>query len=73
MSKKSPQSQSRRHVHIFDEDWDFLERSFGGRISVSQAIRKIVHVRCNELRAKVQHKIDSGQVPITSHSTTVGE
>ena len=61
MRKKSILPQSRRHVLIFNEDWEFLERSFGASISVSEAIRKIVHQRCNDLRARVQRRLDSLQ------------
>lgn len=60
MSKKSEAPQSRRHIWVFDEDWEFLSRAFGESIGVGPAIRRIVQLHVNGLRAKQQRLIDEG-------------
>lgn len=49
--------QTRRHVLIFDEDWEYLTESYGARglkpIGVSAAIRKIIHAKVLGLRASI--------------------
>lgn len=65
MSKKSVLPLSRRHVELFDEDWEFLLRWFGpgspNPIGCSEAIRTIVHSRVKQLRAKQNFAIDQPQ------------
>ena len=70
MTKRLIGSQSRRHVHILDEDWEYLMRMFGrnssSRISGSEAIRTIIHAAVKKLRARADSQIeqlDSGQGP----------
>lgn len=67
MTKKTELPQSRRHVLIFDEDWDFLSANYGPSgpkpIGVSAAIRKIVHSKCQGLRQRIADASDrSAQV-----------
>lgn len=48
MTRKSLLPQSRRHVHIYDEDWQYLASVYNGSGTQAirgpnQAIREIVH------------------------------
>lgn len=62
MSRKAILPQSRHHILVFDEDWEFLERHFGNqsvsRIGTSSAIRTIIHAKCNGLRALQNNALD---------------
>ncbi len=62
MSKKVELPQTRRHILIFDEDWDYLEQNYGANgakpIGISAAIRKIIHAKVLGLRAKVSSAMD---------------
>ena len=52
---------SRRHVHLYDEDWVFLTEFFspqnGQDIGVSEAIRTILHARVRQLKAALAAKV----------------
>ncbi len=65
MSRRSELPQSRRHVLIFDEDWEFLEANYGqysaNRIGVGVAVRRIVHQQVRFLRQKAQDLADARQ------------
>ena len=56
MSKKPIFPQSRRHIFVYDEDWEFLETHFGltsqSRIGTSTTIREIVHKWVKHLKNK---------------------
>jgi hypothetical protein len=48
MTKKALLPQSRRHVMIYDEDWQWLERHYGPgspheKIGISGAVKTLVH------------------------------
>lgn len=62
MSKRSTIQSTRRHVFIYDEDWEFLETTFGKfseqKVGTSAAIRQIVHKYCENLRNKIQIKLN---------------
>ena len=62
MSRKVSLPQSRRHVQIFDEDWDFLMQEFGpgakNNIGVGVAIRTIVHAKVSDMKAKANEAFD---------------
>lgn len=62
MTRKSDNPSSRRHILVFDDDWEFLERSFGpsseSRLGVGPAIRQIIHIYVGNLRNNVQAKVD---------------
>lgn len=62
MSRRLPLPQSRRHVLIFDEDWNFLNTWFGDsstvKTGVGPAIRAIVHQRVEYLKAKQAARLD---------------
>jgi len=59
MSKKVSLPQSRRHLFIYDEDWEYLSKLFGANspnsIGVSAAVRAIIHAKVKQLR---QREID---------------
>lgn len=63
MSKKTELPQTRRHVMIFDEDWDFLEKAYGltslNKIGVSTAIRKIIHAKVSLLRERINVRLSA--------------
>jgi hypothetical protein len=65
MSKRAELPQSRRHILVFDEDWDFLERAFGigspNRFGVGPAIRQIIHAKVKDMKAKLVAKRDGRQ------------
>lgn len=54
-----------RHVNIFDDDWELLERLYGthseSRIGVSGTVRAIIHTFCNKLRARIGEAEDQRQ------------
>lgn len=62
MSKRSTIPQSRHHVSIFDEDWDWLQRAFGpgsqSELGVGRAIRTVVHSYVKRLRLQEQEAVD---------------
>jgi hypothetical protein len=62
MTKKLLGHQSRHHIYLFDEDWEYLMRVFGpasrNKIPVSEAIRTIVHRAVGQIRAKADARID---------------
>lgn len=62
MSRKVSIPQSRRHVQIFDEDWEFLFAEFGpgskNNIGVGVAIRTIVHRKVQDMKAKANEAFD---------------
>ncbi len=62
MSRRPEIPQSRRHVIIFDEDWDFLLDHYGphsdSRHSAGWAIRQLVHKGVLQLRASAQALAD---------------
>ena len=62
MSKKAELPQTRRHVLVFDEDWNFLLETYGAQgqkpIGVGAAIRRIVHAKVLALRDRQNRAID---------------
>ena len=61
--KKSDLPTSKRHVHLYDEDWDFLLAEFGPggqqrHIGVSAAIRAIVHQKVLGMKAAAAKEYD---------------
>ncbi len=66
MSKKSTLPQSRHHILVYDEDWEWLERHYGpgsanAQVGISGAIRAVVHQRVLGMRAKANKIIDGLQ------------
>ena len=61
--RKGAQSQSRRHIHIYDEDWEWLLKHFGPespeRFGTSKAVRNIIHAFVKASKARQQTAIDA--------------
>lgn len=62
--------QSRRHVWMFDEDWEYLRSKYGGDVGPSQATRMIVHRWIQQLKEKEQAAIDRGVRAANSHQAS---
>lgn len=67
MSKKSPLPQSRHHVMIYNEDWEWLQAAYGqgqtepgAAIGAGTAIKTVVHAYVQRLKARAEQKIDAG-------------
>lgn len=60
--KRSDLPQSRRHILMFDEDWEWLHANFGPHsvkaYGVGAAVREIVHAHVRRLRARVTARLD---------------
>lgn len=56
MTRKALLPQNRRHVMIYDEDWEFINDHYGPRgpnpVGISAAIKTILHSHISKLRAK---------------------
>lgn len=67
MTKRSTLPQTRRHILVFDEDWELLQRLYGegseSRLGVSAAVREIVHAKCQQLRQQLANRRDARQNP----------
>jgi hypothetical protein len=67
MSRKSALPQSRRHLMIFDEDWEFLDSQYGmysaSKIGVGTAVKMLVHQRVMQIKARATELFDSRQAP----------
>jgi hypothetical protein len=63
MSKRSQLPQSRHHVMIFDEDWQWLDLAFGkysrSRLGPGVAIRQIVHRHVRQLRQVEDQRVQA--------------
>lgn len=62
MSKRNSLPQSRRHIFVYDEDWDFLVENYGPgaekAMGVSTAIRTIIHAKVLGLKALANQRYD---------------
>lgn len=62
MSRRARLPQSRRHIFVFDEDWDFLLDAYGpgteSRLGTSGAIREIIHAKVLVMRAGLEAEQD---------------
>lgn len=56
MAKKHSLPQSRRHIFINDEDWEFLESRFGKSSptpkGVGWIIRELIHAKVKQIRER---------------------
>ena len=63
MSRKSRLPQSRHHILVYDEDWEWLEQHFGASssrpIGIGPAIREIIHKHLENIRDKFQQRLDT--------------
>jgi hypothetical protein len=77
MSKRAEMPQSRRHVLVFDEDWEWLEDNYGrystSRIGTGVAVRKILHAHIRQLKQVVQDNLDrrASSVEATAEMETI--
>jgi len=57
MSKKSRLPQSRRHIEVYDEDWEWLQQHYGknsaSKLGVGPACREIIHSKVAQLRQRI--------------------
>lgn len=65
MSKKSTLPQSRRHVMMYDEDWEFLTRYWEqdpqARPSPGVAVRELVHRRVMAMKEEINARLSNGR------------
>lgn len=54
MPKNNGEEMVRKHIWMYQDDWDFLEQTFGapGQIGTSAAIRLMVRKYINQLRER---------------------
>lgn len=62
MSRKSAIPQSRRHILVFDEDWEYLESQYGRPYGVtplgtSAAVRLLIHKYVRKLKAREEEAL----------------
>lgn len=62
MSKKAVYPQSRRHILVYDEDWEYLDRRYGknttSRIGMGAMIRNMIHLHVKALREREERKAE---------------
>lgn len=62
MTRRAPHPQTPRHVPIFDEDWEWLEKAYGpaspGKVGVGPTIRHLVHVFVKAQKAKEEMLVE---------------
>jgi hypothetical protein len=64
MVKKTDRPTTPRHVLIYDEDWEFLERYFGAgaprhrRVGCGHICREYIHEGVMELRRRIAEHSD---------------
>jgi hypothetical protein len=79
MSKKALLPQSRRHVMIYDEDWDWLERHYGQgspheKIGISGAVKTLVHKFVSKSRDNLLQRLDqTGQTTAAQEEQANGK
>lgn len=63
MSKKSPLPQSRRHIMLYDEDWEFLEAEYGihspSKVGAGTVVKLLVHQKVQQVKARANQAWDS--------------
>ena len=57
MSKKAERPQSRRHIQIYDQDWEYLNTRF---IYPGPIVRQMVHLAVKQLRQRELDRADNG-------------
>jgi len=56
MSKKAERPQSRRHIQIYDQDWEYLNKRF---IYPGPIVRQMVHLAVKGLRQRELDRADA--------------
>lgn len=63
MPRKAKLPQSRRHIHVYDEDWEWLNENYGpgseSRLGLAGAVREIIHAKVVVMRAQLQKRYDA--------------
>ena len=57
MSKKAERPQSRRHIQIYDQDWEYLNKRF---IYPGPIVRQMVHLAVKQLHQRELDRADNG-------------
>lgn len=73
MSRREAQPIVRKHLLIYQDDWDFLSEHFGDTTGISKAVRTIVHSWVGNLRARAEQTaspIQLDEVPDEQPGTT---
>lgn len=68
MSKKTLLLQSRRHIWVYDEDWEYIGARFGEDLGISSALRSMIHNYVTNLKAQEARAID--RAPATQGART---
>jgi hypothetical protein len=62
MPRHSDRPQSRRHIFIYDEDYEFLIQQYGPDgvypIGISEAVRRIIHGKVLQMRQRAIDAMD---------------
>ena len=64
MSRRNTLPSSRRHIHVFDEDWDFIVLHYGdgappgSRVGAAVVCREIIHRHIARVRAAQNEALD---------------
>ena len=74
MSKKAVYPQSRRHILVYDEDWEYLDRRYGknttSRIGMGAMIRNMIHLHVKALREREERKAEELRRQFETSPTT---
>lgn len=78
MSKKAERPQSRHHIMIWDEDWEYLSRRFGRggeheSLGISGAIRHLIHAKVQGYKLLEAQAVDGLGVPTASGTCSLCE
>ena len=65
MSRRLSLPATRRHIHVYDEDWEFIESHYGAsapigyKVGCAVVCREIIHQRINQIKAKQIEALDN--------------
>ncbi len=58
MSRRDPKGAKRRfHVWLYDADIDLVRDHFGGKLTVNEIVREMLHTAANRIRQRVQDEV----------------
>lgn len=52
MPRKETEDTCRKHIWVFQSDWEWLEGHFGSTVGISRAIRHIIRTFRKQMEAK---------------------